>query len=435
MIMKLDSYSHISFMLKKLHEMQKSSTFTDCMLVPKEGIPVQAHLSVLALAWLDLPHLLPRNDSQCSCKCCVPFIALNADSKTVQIMVELIYTGSAVFRGFDEEMKVVVLLKSLGLKWVLNKVQSGRDFNQPKVAVNPMKSSLGEGRLLQATNVQAVVSKSLFDFSSVSPEVLKRSREVRKSLPRKVKKSSNFDYISLKQPRVPISFKKKSSRNGINTKANIVAHSIPNARTTNIHDEFVNVSSPANEKVVKKSLIAPGTLMTNVDNHVKFFCSYCDLDITKFSKSDKESHWTVVHFSEQLFQFTEHQTCKLCHFKIDDKNELIRHVGVTHKIIYDLLSVVPPKVIAAILKMRLKKLQAAANIVRPINEIPKNNQSNDVLKNLFQSGSLNVRAKDSNLFSERRCNICDRIFCNRRSLRRHENSLIHKTKKDLLPRK
>ena len=95
-----------------------------------------------------------------------------------------------------------------------------------------------------------------------------------------------------------------------------------------------------------------------------------------------------------------------------------------HKKIYDLLSVVPPKVTAVILKMRLKKLQAA----RPINEIPRINQSNDVLKNPSQAGSLNVRTKDSNCCRGRKrgrpemfsiCKYCSEEFCSRKEFLKH----------------
>ena len=116
-------------------------------------------------------------------------------------------------------------------------------------------------------------------------------------------------------------------------------------------------------------------MMTNVENEVKFFCSYCQQDITKFSKTEKESHWALVHFSDQLSQFTDKNMCKLCNYKNDDEIKMRKHVGINHKKIYEFLSVVPPEVMTLVMKARFKKLYVA-NFT---NKFAKHNpQSNDV---------------------------------------------------------
>jgi len=347
-----DAFSRRTAVLNTLYQMQKSSTYTDCTLVPCTGSPIHIHLAVLALAWPDLHHLLPPIPPHCSCDCSVPTITLCADAWTVQLMVEVAYTGKAVLVGTGEEEyeKLGKLSQSLGLKWVLDKVESRKECKKPKTVTSHIKEFLDNELLLPAANVQEVVVNSVLDSLSVIPEASRRSKEGRESFPRRVKINT------LEKPKLKVSIKKKSIKNRtIELKPEAC---FPHDKvSTNDENGNINISPSSATIYVKKTLIAPGTLMTNVDNLVKFFCSYCQQDITKFSKLEKESHWALVHFSEQLSQFTTDQkVCKLCKFKADDEIEITKHVGVTHKKIYDFLSVVPSKVMAMILKARLKNL-------------------------------------------------------------------------------
>jgi len=278
-----------------------------------------------------------------------------------QLMVEVAYTGNTVLMGTGEKEyeKVEKLLNSLRLKWVLDKVETKKAYKKPKIATSPIKECLGKG-LLPAADVQEVMAKSVLDFSSVSPEPLRRSREERKSLQRKVKINTFHE-----KPKLRVSNKKKLVKNRTLESDLCKAEACVPHDKVSANDENGNFNispSPATTYevvTVKKTLIAPGTSMTNVGNRVKFFCLYCQQDITKFSKMEKESHWALVHFSEQLSQFTtDRKMCKLCKFKVDDEKEIIKHVGVIHKKIYDFLSVVPPEVIAMVLKARLKNLRA-----------------------------------------------------------------------------
>jgi len=352
MIVPDNAFSKRTAVLNTLYQMQKSSTFTDCILVPRTGSPIHVHLAVLALVWPDLHHLLPPH---CSCDCCVPTITLCADAKTVQLMVEVAYTGETVIVGTVEEEyeKMVKLSQSLRLKWVLEKVETRKEFKKPNIAVSPIKECLDKGLLLPAADVQEVIAKSVLDFSSISPDALRRSREGRKSLPRRVKINALHE-----KPKFKISKKKSVKKSDLFKPEECDPHKKVTANDEN--GNFDTSPSPAitcQVVTVKKTLIAPGTLMTNVDNKIKFFCKYCQQDITKFTKLEKESHWALVHFSEQLSQFiTDQKMCKLCKFKVDDEKDIIKHVGVIHKKIYDFLSVVPPKVMARVFKARQKNL-------------------------------------------------------------------------------
>ena len=90
-----------------------------------------------------------------------------------------------------------------------------------------------------------------------------------------------------------------------------------------------------------ETMIAPGTMMLKEKNCVRFFCSLCNLEITKFSKKEKETHWLSTHFSSELSRFTTGLVCSFCLHKADTRADLLIHVGVKHDKVYNFLPVLP----------------------------------------------------------------------------------------------
>ena len=74
---------------------------------------------------------------------------------------------------------------------------------------------------------------------------------------------------------------------------------------------------------------------------MRFFCSLCNLEITKFSKKEKETHWLSTHFSSELSRFTTGLVCSFCLHKADTRADLLIHVGVKHDKVYNFLPVLP----------------------------------------------------------------------------------------------
>jgi len=402
-----DPESYKKAMLYSLHQMQKNSLHTDCVLMPSDGtIPgVPVHLAVLSLAWPGLHHLLPPSSPHCSCQCCVPSIAVDADTETVQKMVELVYTGKTVLGGMEEGgEKVTKLLQTLGIDLLLEKVKS-------RGQTSLRRKTLEEGFLLRDSYLEEGVTKSLLDVSSFSPDILGRIKDMRKSLPRRVKISKPVDlsFVSKKM--------KKAEKSRMASKIN--DSEMFKAMPTVSDLPILAVSHPPMVKT-DKTMIAPGTLMTNVENHVQFFCSFCEENITHFSKAEKESHWSVVHYSEQLLHFTQQKVCKLCNLKLPGLYDAVKHIGVSHKKIYEFINVLPPKVIA---RFKRQVVQSVTS-TRPVS-----GNYRGAYPSIFQGKDVGINTSEcgvSDPFSDRRCYTCDRIFSRPWSLRRHNLSIDHK---------
>jgi len=405
-----DPESYKKAMLYSLHQMQKNSLHTDCVLMPSDGtIPgVPVHLAVLSLAWPGLHHLLPPSSPHCSCQCCVPSIAVDADTETVQKMVELVYTGKTVLGGMEEGgEKVTKLLQTLGIDLLLEKVKS-------RGQTSLRRKTLEEGFLLRDSYLEEGVTKSLLDVSSFSPDILGRIKDMRKSLPRRVKISKPVDlsFVSKKM--------KKAEKSRMASEIIGNEMFMPKSMPTVSDLPILAVSHPPMVKT-DKTMIAPGTLMTNVENHVQFFCSFCEENITHFSKAEKESHWSVVHYSEQLLQFTQQKVCKLCNLKLPGLDDAVKHIGVSHKKIYELINVLPTKVTASIIQARIKR-----QVFQSVTSRPAAGNSKGASPSNFQGKDVGINTADP--FSDRRCNICDRIFTKPSTLKRHNLSVGHKAK-------
>ena len=408
-----DPESYKKAMLNSLYQMQKNSLHTDCVLMPSDGTiqGVPVHLAVLSLAWPGLHNLLPTNSSHCSCQCCVPSIAIVADTETVQKMVELIYTGKTVLEGMKEgEAKVMKLLQSLGIHLLLEKVEE-------KGRTSSGKKTLEEGFLLLDSYLEETVPKSLLDLCSISPDNLGRIKDMRKSLPRRVKitKPVNLSILSKKKKKV------EKSRMASKNNDSEMSNAIPTLSELPI----LAVSHPPMVKT-DKTMIAPGTLMSNVENHVQFFCSFCEENITHFSKAEKESHWSVVHYSEQLLNFTQQKVCKLCNLKLPGLNDAVKHIGVSHKKIYELINVLPSEETALIIQARINRQVVQSVSYRRASG---NSTGTSPSPSNFQGKDKNEVKNTDDLLSDRRCNTCDRIFRNPSSLRRHKLSIGHKKAK------
>ena len=59
---------YITDLLNTILSMQKTSSYTDCILISSDGTPVPAHLPMLSLSWPRLEQLLPLSDGLYNCQ-------------------------------------------------------------------------------------------------------------------------------------------------------------------------------------------------------------------------------------------------------------------------------------------------------------------------------------------------------------------------------
>jgi len=372
----LESYP--ADLLKTLLFLQKTSSCTDCILVSNEGTPVHAHLVILSLSWPALDKLLPPSAAHCDCLCCVLRITVAAETKTIELLVELAYTGMTGLVGLNEEVKVKHLLQALGLEWVLEREEimpeecnnnemtdKSNNLECEKKSNMPIKDLLGKGLLLSSADAEDAVG-ALFDYSSESYEMYGESYR-RKSIPRGAK-SKMLDDKSISpvlrinkkvrgsaqsKPLDPVKDSSKEQGNVPGLPEEVLAVIPVTVETKELDSSNVEKTSPLIKVLPtvvasivdapqNMKMIAPGTLMTTAGSSVRFFCSHCEEEITKYSKAEKEAHWAVAHFSDQLSQFITGQACNICNFQVDSVIELIKHVAITHKKIYSCLSGLPP---------------------------------------------------------------------------------------------
>eukprot|EP00092_Neocalanus_flemingeri_P037504 GFUD01040838.1.p1 GENE.GFUD01040838.1~~GFUD01040838.1.p1 ORF type:complete len:875 (-),score=188.54 GFUD01040838.1:88-2712(-) len=382
--------SYLTNLLSTLHSMRQTSSHPDCYLTSYDGTPTPVHLALLSLAWPSVKHLLPHSDGHCSCQCCVQVIAVTADPETVQMVLQLLYTGRTDMVGVVEEEKIKELLQVLGLEWDLEKVESVQEVNNNckeavmslsgehmspgKQKIGNPKETLEEGMVLSLDKSKEIVNKSINDClinrTSESVSVIRTRSKSKESVnsrafwdrnPTKLDESEALGARKIVKIRSRAIPKKKYDKfTRVNNK---VFSDPPVARKETEEKERIATSKKVKESVaaVPKTMIAPGTVMTREQNCVRFFCSFCELEITKFSKEEKESHWTVVHLSTELSMFTNGLVCRICSRKVDSKAELIKHVGVDHKKVYHFLSVLPPTTVGTAQKTN------TSNIIPPSN--------------------------------------------------------------------
>eukprot|EP00092_Neocalanus_flemingeri_P090387 GFUD01114479.1.p1 GENE.GFUD01114479.1~~GFUD01114479.1.p1 ORF type:complete len:801 (-),score=174.10 GFUD01114479.1:18-2288(-) len=292
--------------------------------------------------------------------------------------------------GVVEEEKIKELLQVLGLEWDLEKVESVQEVNNNckeavmslsgehmspgKQKIGNPKEALEEGMVLSLDKSKEIVNKSINDCminrTSESVSVIRtrskskesvNSRAFRNRNPTKLDESEALGarkIVKIRSRAIPKKKVEKFTR--LNKK---VFSDPPVARKETEKKERIATPEKVKESVaaVPKTMIAPSTLMTREKDCVRFFCSFCELEITKFSKEEKENHWAVVHISTELSMFTNGLACRICSRKVDSKAELIKHVGVDHKKVYHFLSVLPPPTVGTAQK------NSTSNIIPPSN--------------------------------------------------------------------
>ena len=127
--------SYHTNLLSTLHSMQKTTSYTDCSLISCDGTSVPVHLALLSISWPSLEQLLPHSDVRCNCQAlhCVPGIAVSGDLETVQLFLQLVYTGRTGLVGVEEERKVKQLLQVLGLELDMERVTNEAEYNNNKL--------------------------------------------------------------------------------------------------------------------------------------------------------------------------------------------------------------------------------------------------------------------------------------------------------------
>ena len=120
---------YLPTLLNTLHSMQQALSYTDCILVSSDGTMFPVHLAMLSQSWLSLADILPPSDIHCNCQCCYPWISLASETRTIELFLQLAYTGRTELIDVDQEMKVNQLMDLVGIKFVGEQTEIEKNNN------------------------------------------------------------------------------------------------------------------------------------------------------------------------------------------------------------------------------------------------------------------------------------------------------------------
>eukprot|EP00092_Neocalanus_flemingeri_P026304 GFUD01028517.1.p1 GENE.GFUD01028517.1~~GFUD01028517.1.p1 ORF type:complete len:338 (+),score=74.42 GFUD01028517.1:59-1072(+) len=295
--------SYLTSLLSTLQSMRQTSSYPDCYLTSCDGTPTPVHLALLSLAWPSVKHLLPHSDGHCSCQCCVQVIAVTADLETVQMVLQLLYTGRTDVVGVVEEEKIKELLQVLGLEWDLEKVSSVEEVNNNEG--DEVNSLSGIHVVVDKTKVSVYVDENVFEERVTDPSLLQTECKL---CGLKFANKLNWQrHLS----RVHFREELKERLNNLSA----VEHS-GTARTID-------------EMKMENGL--------DVKINVKMQSLTCKLCKTVCCSSYKlKRHLATSHFKEQINQgMPSGLKCNLCNREFKLRNQLIIHVGCSHNRSYE----------------------------------------------------------------------------------------------------
>ena len=151
---------YIPTLLNTLHSMQQALSYTDCILVSSDGTMFPVHLAMLSQSWLSLADILPPRDLHCNCQCCYPWISLAAETRTIEVFLQLAYTGRTEKIDVDEEMKLNQLMGVMGIKFVGERTENENNNN------TKTESSVSESSMYNRMHIPGTLTTKFNKFEN-----------------------------------------------------------------------------------------------------------------------------------------------------------------------------------------------------------------------------------------------------------------------------